>query len=62
MIVEVEFASEASAMEFVAPPIFGLEVTDDKAFKNQSLACYGAPEINELPSHDHDAVVRDVSG
>ena len=49
-------------MEFVAPPMFGLEVTDDKAFKNQSLACYGAPEINELPSHDHDAVVRDVSG
>ncbi|MEU9047985.1 MULTISPECIES: adenylate cyclase [unclassified Kitasatospora] len=41
--VEVEFASEAQARDFRPPAWFGREVTDDKAFKNQSLAVHGLP-------------------
>lgn len=40
---EVEFMSEQQASSFIAPGWFGLEVTDDKRYKNQNLAIFGAP-------------------
>jgi adenylate cyclase len=43
VVAEVEFADEAAAAAFIAPPWFGKEVTDDPAFKNQSLAVHGRP-------------------
>jgi adenylate cyclase len=42
--VEVEFASEADAISFVAPPWFGDEVTGDPRWSNASLAANGKPE------------------
>ena len=41
--VEVEFASEADAASFVAPPWFGDEVTGDARWSNASLAASGRP-------------------
>jgi len=41
--VEVEFDSERLSMEFIAPEWFGTEVTEDRGYKNQSLAVYGIP-------------------
>ncbi len=41
--VEVEFGSEADADAFEPPEWFGPEVTDDDRYKNQRLACNGAP-------------------
>jgi CYTH domain-containing protein len=41
---EVEFASEEAADEFVPPPWFGVEVTDDDAYKNRRLAVDGPPK------------------
>ena len=43
MVAEVEFASEDAADAFEPPEWFGAEVTDDARFKNQKLACDGAP-------------------
>lgn len=43
LLVEVEFADLATADGFSAPDWFGRDVTDDKAFKNKSLAVNGAP-------------------
>jgi adenylate cyclase len=43
LTVEVEFASAQDAERFVAPPWFGLEVTDDDAYKNRRLAVDGRP-------------------
>lgn len=43
-LVEVEFASELDAEEFVPPDWFGRDVTSDKRFKNKALALFGAPE------------------
>jgi adenylate cyclase len=40
---EVEFASEKAADEFLPPPWFGIEVTDDDAYKNRRLAVDGPP-------------------
>jgi adenylate cyclase len=37
-LVEAEFASVAQAREFVPPEWFGLDVTDDAAYKNRNLA------------------------
>jgi len=37
-LVEVEFASIESAEKFIIPAWFGKEVTEDKRFKNKSLA------------------------
>ncbi|OUR60505.1 hypothetical protein A9Q74_12855 [Colwellia sp. 39_35_sub15_T18] len=37
-LVEVEFSSIASAEKFIIPAWFGQEVTEDKRFKNKSLA------------------------
>jgi adenylate cyclase len=43
MVAEVEFGSEDAADAFEPPEWFGSEVTDDSRFKNQKLACEGAP-------------------
>ena len=43
-IAEVEFGSGEAADAFEPPEWFGVEVTDDPRFKNQRLACEGAPE------------------
>ncbi len=43
VVAEVEFADEAAAARFVAPPWFGPEVTDDDAYKNRALAVEGRP-------------------
>lgn len=43
IIAEVEFGSESAADGFKPPEWFGSEVTDDARFKNQKLACDGAP-------------------
>lgn len=43
IIAEVEFGSEDAADGFEPPEWFGPEVTDDARFKNQTLACAGAP-------------------
>ena len=43
VVAEVEFGSEDAADAFEPPEWFGPEVTDDARFKNQSLACEGAP-------------------
>jgi adenylate cyclase len=42
-VAEVEFAGEDEASAFEPPDWFGREVTDDARFKNQRLACDGAP-------------------
>ncbi len=42
-LVEVEFASEEEAMEFDPPDWFGVDVTEDKRFKNKNLAIEGKP-------------------
>jgi CYTH domain-containing protein len=42
-VAEVEFGSELAADAFRPPEWFGSEVTDDVRFKNQRLACDGAP-------------------
>jgi CYTH domain-containing protein len=44
--VEVEFQSENQANSFNAPIWFGREITNDKSFKNQSLALKGNPLKN----------------
>lgn len=38
MLVEVEFPSEEAALAFAPPAWFGKEVTEDKRFKNKTLA------------------------
>ncbi len=43
MVAEVEFGSEDAADAFQPPDWFGAEVTEDGRFKNQTLACDGAP-------------------
>ena len=40
---EVEFPSADAADRFVPPPWFGMEVTDDDAYKNRRLAVDGRP-------------------
>ncbi len=42
--VEVEFLSEEEAEKFDPPDWFGKEVTDERGYKNKSLAKYGLPE------------------
>jgi adenylate cyclase len=46
MVAEVEFDDPWGATAFVAPYWFGLEVTDDPAYKNQRLALEGLPAPN----------------
>jgi adenylate cyclase len=43
IVAEVEFGSEDQADAFEPPEWFGAEVTEDARFKNQKLACDGAP-------------------
>jgi adenylate cyclase len=43
VVAEVEFGSGAEADGFVPPGWFHREVTDDPRYKNQRLACEGAP-------------------
>ncbi len=43
VVAEVEFRSEEAANAFEPPDWFASEVTDDTRFKNQTLACEGAP-------------------
>lgn len=38
MLVEVEFPSEEAALSFVSPAWFGKDVTEDKRYKNKTLA------------------------
>ena len=42
-LVEVEFTAVEAAAEFVPPAWFGMDVTDNKCFKNKSLAVIGLP-------------------
>ncbi|HWF55044.1 MAG TPA: CYTH domain-containing protein [Solirubrobacteraceae bacterium] len=42
-VVEVEFPSVAAAEAFTTPGWFGVEVTDDDAYKNRRLATDGCP-------------------
>jgi CYTH domain-containing protein len=42
-LVEVEFTSVVAASRFVAPDWFGEDVTDNKGYKNKSLAVNGLP-------------------
>jgi len=42
-LVEVEFASETDAHEFVPPEWFGVDVTEDKRYKNKNMAINGIP-------------------
>ena len=41
--VEIEFPSEEEANNFQTPDWFGKDVTNEKKYKNQSLAQYGIP-------------------
>jgi CYTH domain-containing protein len=43
-VAEVEFPSLAAARAFVPPEWFGVDVSTDKRYKNQSLALHGAPD------------------
>jgi adenylate cyclase len=42
-VAEVEFPSDEEAAQFVPPPWFGLEVTEDEHYKNVNLALHGRP-------------------
>ena len=44
LVAEVEFPDEEAAESFEPPAWFGREVTGDPGYKNQSLACHGAPD------------------
>ncbi|MFN3276298.1 MAG: CYTH domain-containing protein [Paracoccus sp. (in: a-proteobacteria)] len=48
LTVEVEFATLQDAAAFVAPDWFGRDVSDDKRFRNKSLALSGAGVVREL--------------
>ncbi len=43
MVLEVEFATVAAAMDFVPPEFAGRDLTADKAYKNAALASHGLP-------------------
>lgn len=43
-VAEVEFPTIEASQEFMLPEFFGREVTNDKAYKNASLACDGIPD------------------
>ena len=43
VVAEVEFDSEDAAEGFSGPGWLGREITDDARYKNQRLACEGAP-------------------
>jgi len=41
VVAEVEFKSFDDIKNFITPSWFGLDVTDDKRYKNKNLAIYG---------------------
>ena len=43
--VEVEFNDEYSALKFIKPEYFGLDITDDKRYKNKNLVINDDPNI-----------------
>jgi adenylate cyclase len=43
VVAEIEFDSEDAADAFSEPDWLGREVTEDSRYKNQRLACEGAP-------------------
>jgi CYTH domain-containing protein len=43
MVAEVEFPSAHASARFAPPPWCGMEVTEDKRYKNASLALHGRP-------------------
>lgn len=43
VVAEVEFVSEVESTLFTPPPWFGQEVTNDRAFRNKTLARRGRP-------------------
>ena len=43
VVAEIEFDSEQAADAFSGPDWLGREVTEDSRYKNQRLACEGAP-------------------
>ncbi|WP_244654007.1 hypothetical protein [Lentimonas sp. CC4] len=43
IVAEVEFKSEAASASFSLPDYFGDEVTEDKRYKNKTLALEGIP-------------------
>lgn len=45
VVAEVEFVSEDESARFTPPPWFGQEVTNDRAFRNKTLAKKGMPSI-----------------
>jgi adenylate cyclase len=45
MVAEVEFASASASTQFVPPPWFSTEVTEDKRYKNVNLALHGKPPL-----------------
>ena len=45
-VVEVEFKTKAEATAFKPPEWFSTEITEDKAYKNSSLAMNGLPNLN----------------
>ena len=49
IVAEVEFPDVSAAEDFPVPDWFGLEVTSDKAFKNQQLATQGRPVLPSKP-------------
>ena len=44
MVAEVEFTNENESRVYAVPAFFGAEVTEDKSYKNASLAVRGIPE------------------
>ncbi|SMF01413.1 CYTH domain-containing protein [Alteromonadaceae bacterium Bs31] len=47
MVLEVEFSSEEAANNFVAPKFCLKEITEDKRFKNATLAQRGKPGLSD---------------
>jgi adenylate cyclase len=45
IVAEVEFPSVRASARFAPPPWFGPEVTEDKRYKNVSLALHGKPPL-----------------
>lgn len=46
LTVEVEFKSIDGAEAFIPPEWFSLDISEDKRYKNTSLAIYGMPDKN----------------
>jgi len=46
MVMEVEFETEAQARSYTPPTYVVREITEDKRFKNASLALFGKPDDN----------------